>query len=501
MNLANWLTATARRWPDAPAIFAGETLHATYGAFAARAAAMAGALQTRFGLRAGDRVAMFLHNGPEYLELLNAIWWFGGIAVPVNAKLHPEEVGWIVENSGARLLISDAPHSMATGCACVTLDDLAEFWQGAPAPGPVDLPPGALAWLFYTSGTTGRPKGVMLSHDNLCAMAQSYALDVDRPAADQTSLYAAPMSHGAGLYNLIFTRLGARHVIPASGGFDPAEIETLAARFGNLVMFAAPTMIKRMVDHARHSGFDGQGIRTIIYGGGPMYAQGLAEARAQFGDRFAQIYGQGESPMTITALHRDMLADHTQPNAAARHASVGIAMSGVELRITGADGTSLPPGQPGEITLRGATVMRGYWDAPEATAAALREGWLHTGDIGVLDADGFLTLTDRSKDLIISGGSNVYPREVEEVLAHHPALSEVAVVGVPDPEWGEAVVACAVLRAGAEVAADDLRAYCRAHIAAFKIPKRVVFYDSLPKNNYGKVLKTELRARLAGRVG
>ena len=495
MNLAHWLVATARRQPDAPAIFAGERLHATYGGFAARAATLAAHLQSRFGLQVGDRVALFLRNGPDYLELLYAIWWFGGVAVPVNAKLHPDELGWILSDSGARLVICDTPQPAPTGCTALVLADLAPCAADGAALSAA-LPPEALAWLFYTSGTTGRPKGVMLSHDNLRAMALSYALDVDRPAADQTALYAAPMSHGAGLYNLIFVRLGAQHVIPASGGFDPAEIETLAARFDNLVMFAAPTMIKRMTDHARQSGFDGSGIRTLIYGGGPMYAQGLAEARAQFGDRFAQIYGQGESPMTITALHRDMLADHRQPNAAARHASVGVPMSVVEVRVADAAGQPLPAGMPGEILVRGATVMRGYWNAPEATASALQDGWLRTGDIGSFDADGFLTLTDRCKDLIISGGSNIYPREVEEVLARHPAVSEVSVIGAPDAEWGEIVVAFIVARPDHSPDPQELADWCRARIAAFKKPRRVLFCADLPKNSYGKVLKTELRARL-----
>jgi long-chain acyl-CoA synthetase len=266
-------------------------------------------------------------------------------------------------------------------------------------------------------------------------------------------------------------------------------------------MFAAPTMVRRLVDAVAHAGADASGFRTVVYGGGPMYVEDIRRALDTMGPRFVQIYGQGESPMTITALSREALADREHPRWLERLASVGTAQSLVEVRVADAQGRALPAGETGEVLVRGDTVMAGYWGAPQASARALRDGWLWTGDLGALDAEGFLTLKDRSKDMVITGGSNVYPREVEEVLLAHPAVTEVAVVGEPDPEWGETVVAFVVAPpTGPAVAGAleaELDALCLSRIARFKRPKRYVLIDALPKNHYGKVLKTELRALLA----
>jgi long-chain acyl-CoA synthetase len=289
---------------------------------------------------------------------------------------------------------------------------------------------------------------------------------------------------------------GARHVVPASGGFDAAEIFALAHALGRLTMFAPPTIVKRLVDHAEAHGLDGEGFKTLVYGGAPMYAEDIKRALRVMGPRFVQIYGQGETPMVATALSRFHLGDTDHPRHAQRIASVGVAQTPVEVRVGDADGHPLPLGEVGEVLVRGDTVMAGYWRDPAATAAAIREGWLFTGDMGSMDADGFLTLKDRSKDLIISGGSNIYPREVEEVLLLADGVAEVSVVGAPDPEWGEVVVAFVVPQAGRTVAREALEAVCLQHIARFKRPKRYEIVDALPKNNYGKVLKTELRQRL-----
>jgi long-chain acyl-CoA synthetase len=238
------------------------------------------------------------------------------------------------------------------------------------------------------------------------------------------------------------------------------------------------------------------GFKTIIYGGGPMYADDLRQALATLGNRFVQIYGQGESPMTITALGRAQLADRNHPRWAERMVSVGVAQSLVEVRVVDAAGQPLPAGETGEVVVRGETVMPGYWNNPEATAQTLRDGWLYTGDMGILDDDGFLALKDRSKDVIISGGSNIYPREVEEVLLLHPQVREVAVIGQRDADWGEVVVAFVVAGDGGPVADAALDALCHDHIARFKRPKAYRWVQALPKNSYGKVLKTELRAML-----
>jgi long-chain acyl-CoA synthetase len=353
-----------------------------------------------------------------------------------------------------------------------------------------------LAWLFYTSGTTGRPKGVMLSHGNLVAATLCYLADVDPATPDDVSLYAAPISHGAGLYHLPHVRMGGRHVIPESGGFDPDEVLNIGRQLGNVVMFAAPTMVRRLVDAAKRRGENGEGLRTIIYGGGPMYLADIRDAIATMGQRFVQIYGQGESPMCITSLGRHWHADTEHPRYLERLASAGPAQSVMQVRITDADGKPLPAGETGEIEAKGAAVMLGYWNNAKANAETLKDGWLRTGDVGRLDQDGFLTLSDRSKDVIISGGTNIYPREVEEALLTHADVRETSVIGVADADWGEVVVACVVLEQGA--AADDgkLDAHCLNSIARFKRPKRYVYLDALPKNNYGKVLKTELRAMM-----
>lgn len=512
MNLALWLERAARRWPDAPALLRGETVLATYDQWQQQVGALAGHLRDDAGLKPGDRAAIFLPNAPEYLTILYACWQIGAAVVPVNFKLHPRELAWIVGDAKASILFTDAAHhaeaaaALAEAGLAVPILDPATLHAIAnvathPAPSnPVAAQPRLaedLAWLFYTSGTTGRPKGVMITHGNLAAMALTYLADVDAVTSGDAALYAAPMSHGAGIYNFMHVLRGARHVVPESGGFDPAEIIALAPRLGQAHLFAAPTMVTRLLQTAQAADYRGEGIRTIVYGGGPMYLADIAAALDWFGPRFVQIYGQGECPMAITALGRDDLADRAHPRWPERAASVGLPQSCVEVMIADAAGQPVPAGQTGEVLVRGAPVMPGYWRNPAASENALRGGWLWTGDMGAFDPDGYLTLKDRSKDVIISGGTNIYPREVEEALLLHPAVSEVSVIGEPDPDWGENVAACIVLRDDCVTHAGALDAHCRDHIARFKRPKRYIFLPQLPKNNYGKVLKTELRALIA----
>jgi long-chain acyl-CoA synthetase len=479
VNLVTWLLRNARADPDAPALFHGRAPWATHAQLARRAARIAGGLRRR-GLAPGDRLAIAMRNHPEYLAVLYGAWWAGLAAIPINAKLHPREVAWIVENAGARLTVEDPAQA-------------AELEAGEAGLAPAA--PESLAWLFYTSGTTGRPKGAMLSHRNLAQMTWSYLADVDAVSGSGRLLHAAPMSHGSGLYNFTHLVKGAAQVVPESEAFDAAEVLDLLAFHRDVSFFAAPTMVKRLAEAALACGAQAPGLRTLVYGGGPMYLADLDRATQAFGHRLAQIYGQGESPMTITALSKAHHADAGHPRHRERLASVGIAHSVVEVAIREPGGRDLGPGGVGEICVRGDVVMSGYWNNPAATASALREGWLWTGDLGVLDADGFLTLKDRSKDLIVSGGSNIYPREVEEVLLLHPHVAEASVVGRPDPEWGEAVVAFVVAR-GDPPPAEELDRLCLEHIARFKRPKEYRFVASLPKNNYGKVVKTELRAAL-----
>jgi len=357
MNVAEWLAATARVRPSAPALLTGFDLDADYKTFARRSAAIASALSRDYGIAPGDRVALFSTNCSQYLECLYGIWWMGAVAIPINAKLHGREAAWICSDAGAKLaLVSDdtvealveAKGDLPEGMRTLSVESQAyrALREGEGARLPVEREVDDLAWLFYTSGTTGRPKGVMLSHGNLVAMTMCYLADVDHATPNDASLYAAPISHGAGLYNFPHVRTGGRHVIPESRGFDPDEVLNLGRQLDNVVMFAAPTMVRRLVDAARRRGVHGEGIRTIIYGGGPMYLADIRDAIATMGQRFVQIYGQGESPMTITALSREWHGRTDHPRYLERLASVGTAQSVMSVRITGRDGELLPPARP-----------------------------------------------------------------------------------------------------------------------------------------------------------
>ena len=279
----------------------------------------------------------------------------------------------------------------------------------------------------------------MLTHRNIYAMALAYHSDIDPTGPGDAIIHAAPMSHGSGIYMVPHVLAAACNVVPESGSFDPVEIFRLADTWPGMSLFAAPTMVKRMTDCV--ADLPQAGFRAIVYGGGPMYVEDSCAALERFGPKFAQLYGQGESPMTITALSNQVHADSSHPRWLERLGSVGTAQSVVEVRIADKDENFLSVGEIGEILVRGDSVMNGYWRNPEATAQALRGGWLHTGDIGSFDEEGFLSLKDRSKDMIISGGTNIYPREVEEALLRHPEIAEISVIGRPDPEWGEVVVA------------------------------------------------------------
>jgi long-chain acyl-CoA synthetase len=497
MNPADWLVRSAVRRPAAPALLCGDEMRADYATFADHAARIGTGLVER-GIAPGDRVAFFMTNRIEYLAALYGAWFAGAVVVPINAKLHPREAEWIIEASDAKLTFvsPDTSADLRAETIDITGETYSELLGYTPMPAPVDLAADETVWLFYTSGTTGRPKGVCITSANIQAMCLGYFADVDSVEAQDAILYAAPMSHGAGLYNFMHVMRGARHVVPQSGGFKAGEILDLAAKLDHVSMFAAPTMIRRLVDHARASGQAGDGIKTIVYGGGPMYLTDIVEAVEVMGPRFVQIYGQGESPMTITALSRDLVADRSHPRWHERLASVGQAQSPVCVRIADAEGRTLPPGETGEILVRGAAIMGGYWQNPEASAKAIHDGWLWTGELGMMDEDGFVTLQDRSKDVIISGGTNIYPREVEEALLLHLSVHEVAVVGKPDPEWGESVVAFVTPAPGTEIDPAALDRHCCEQIAHFKRPKAYRVLAQLPKNNYGKVLKTELRKTL-----
>lgn len=506
MNLATWIERHGRRMPGATALASGERVHASWATFATTTANAAGSLRSDLGLSPGDRVAIVMRNRPEYLEAMFAIWHAGLIAVPVNARLHRDEIAYILDNSRAAVTITDAEHAddvepLVGAVASLHTVVIApgERWDRLTSAEPVplvDRGPDDPAWLFYTSGTTGQPKGATLTQRNLLMMALSYFADIDPISPTDTVVHAAPISHGSGMYGLPHIARGAVSVVPESGGADGAEIAALLDRWQGVSFFAAPTMVKRLTAEPAITGSSLTNLKTIIYGGAPMYLADLDEALGVFGPRLAQIYGQGETPMTITALSKADHADRDHPRWRERMQSVGVPRTDVEVKVVDVDHRELPDGELGEVVVRGDVVMAGYWERPGATAETLRGGWLHTGDVGSFDPDGYLTLRDRSKDLIISGGMNIYPREVEETLLRHPDVAGVAVVGRPDPEWGETVVAFVVPAAGAAPSVDELDRICLDHIARYKRPKEYRMVDALPTNNYGKVLKRELRERL-----
>ncbi|WP_178413092.1 acyl-CoA synthetase [Mycobacterium colombiense] len=489
MNLFALLDQAANRFPDRGAVYQGDRRVCTWNELRDRALRLAASIRQQH--HAGARIAIATHNRPEIIELTFATWAAECVVVPINFKLHPREMAQILDDAGAaRVFASSAiggelAPMTTTATEIIDSDDYSRRFATDPS-APPHADPSALAWLFYTSGTTGRSKGAMLTHRNLTAMTVAHLADIDAPDENCSLVHAAPMSHGSGLYILPYVLRGARQILPTSGAFDPDEFLDLCEHHPAASAFLAPTMVQRLVEAGRARPAN---LTTIVYGGGPMYVESLRKAITAFGPIFAQIYGQGESPMTITGLRR---ADHESGDDAIL-GSVGYARSGMEVAVLGPDGLPAPPGEIGEIVCRGDAVMSGYWENLEATRAALKDGWLYTGDMGSFDARGFLTLRDRSKDVVISGGSNIYPREVEEVLLEHPGVAEACVVGTPDAEWGEIVVAFIV--GAVEPAALD--AHLLERIARFKRPKRYEFVDELPKNSYGKVLKRELRASLA----
>lgn len=496
VNVATLLSATAVRRPDRAAwIHGGE--QASYADLADRVARLAGGLR-RSGLGPGDRLVLVLPNGPALFELLWACFWAGLVAVPVSRHLHPREVAYVAQQSAAAAMAVAEP----TREAIAQLDPaIAVIWTDSPeyrdlsdgdARPAADVAPDAAAWLFYTSGTTGRPKGAKLTHRNLLAMTMNYYADIDPLAGAAVFLHAAPLTHGSGLYLLPAVGHGATNVISDLATFDPADYLALIDQHRvTHAAFLAPTMLRRLTDEAVQQHWRSDTLGSIVVGGAALYEQDLADALEAFGPIVWQMYGQGESPMTIAVMPPDQLT--ARDDADSNRRSCGRPFTGVEVRIGQPGLSAVATGERGEILVRGDVVMAGYWDNPEATAETIQSGWLGTGDVGYLDQRGFLYLTDRSKDVIITGGSNVYPREVEEALLSHPAVREVAVVGIPDRKWGESVRAYVVVVPGCEPEATELIAHCRRQLASFKKPKSVVFVDQLPKSPNGKILKRMLR--------
>jgi acyl-CoA synthetase (AMP-forming)/AMP-acid ligase II len=507
VNIGQTLTTTARRLPDRTAITWGARA-VTYAELDRRSNALAHGLAS-LGACKGDRIAVLMRNRPELIETMYACFKAGFCLVPLNARFTADEVAYHVADSGAVAVVTDAEGldaARASGASVVNAGP-----DGPGAAGYEDVLAGAadhdavvavrgddLAWLFYTSGTTGRPKGAMISHTNLDYVMASWLADLTPMTAGDVTLHAAPLTHGAGFHALATTARGARHVIPTEHHFDPDAILDLLAAERVTNTWMVPTQIVLLSDAAaRRGGVALADLRSIVYGGSPIAPAELRRAVEIFGPVLVQLFGQGETPMTATFLPAEEHARAVAGDHPDVLSSAGYPRPGMDVRVLGPDDVELANGEVGEVCVRGPAVMQGYWQRPDETAETLRNGWLHTGDLGRMDERGYLVLLDRAKDLIITGGSNVYAVEVESVLAGHPAVREVAVVGVPDRTWGEIVVAAVVADGAGPDLEGELGAHCRAVLAGYKQPRRWEFVASLPRNAYGKVLKRELRQQLA----
>ena len=511
MNIGKLLTKSARTFPENLAISQGSR-KLTYAQFNARTNCLANGLY-KLGVQQRDNVAVLMYNCPQMLEAMFAGFKAGFGVVPINFRLHPKEFAFIIDHSQAKVVIVSPEFNEAimdirdqipqahhiitvSGAQGEFLDYEALLSAESDQFEDVDVAPDDVAWLFYTSGTTGQSKGAMLTHRNLLAMTMNFYADMCPDfGPNDVALHAAPLSHGSGCYALPNIGKAAANIILESKSFDPELVLKAIETYRVTNMFAAPTMIKRLIDSPAVDRYDHSSLKALNYGGAPMLVEDLIKAMQKLGSCLVQLYGQAESLMTITYLSHEDHVLEGNPAQMKRLASAGIQRTDVEVKIFDADDNELPPGEMGEIVTRSDIVMKGYWRNPQATAETLRNGWLHTGDMGYIDGRGYLFIMDRSKDMIISGGENIYPREIEEVIVQHPAVREVAVIGVPDAEWGEGIKAVVSIVPGGAVTETELIDFCKDYIASYKKPKSVDFVDELPKNNYGKIVKRELRAK------
>ena len=519
----HWVNQIARHAhakPDAVYLrFEGRST--TWSQLEQRVTAAAAAMARR-GVSAGDRVAIMMTNRPEFLETMFAANALGAIAVPVNFRLSPDEVAFILTDSGARLLVVDAttgPAAAAARAACPheigfvsagdtagadpyflaspSLDGPPEYFpvspglDGAPA---VDVPEDSPALIMYTSGTTGRPKGAVLSHQNL----QCQALTVIRAWRmfddHEVNLCSSPLFHIASIGSVApLVLIGGTTVLLPSGNFNAAATLELMAAERITSMFLVPAQWQLLCADPSLPHRDLAALHTVSWGAAPATTTLLTRMAEVFGGvNNVALFGQTEmSPVTCALDGADALR---------KIGSVGKPVASVSARIVDDDMTDVPPGEVGEIVYRGPAAMSGYWQNPAATAEAFRGGWFHSGDLVRADSEGFLYVVDRKKDMIISGGENVYCAEVENALAAHPAVAELAVIGAPDERWGETPAAIIVLQPGASLTLAELRDWGGGRIARYKLPTILHLVDALPRNASGKVMKTELRGRYAGRL-
>ena len=478
-----------------------------WAAFACRARAAAAGLAAR-GIGPGDRVLVHARNSIAQMETMWASWHLGAVWVPTNFRLTPSEVATLAASSAAAAQIFDPvfpEHAAAARAAnpALRLDlsldtgDAADGWERlATGPDRAD-PPAEIgydhpAWFFYTSGTTGRPKAAVLTHGQMHFVINNHLADlIPGTTEHDVSLVVAPLSHGAGVHALIQVPRGAASVLLAGERLDCAEAWALVERHRVSNLFTVPTILTMLTRHGAVDRHDHSSLRYVIYAGAPMYRADQRFALEKLGPVLVQYYGMGEVTGAITVLPP---AWHSTDDARTPVGSCGFPRTGMEVSIRDAAGNALPAGPTGEICVRGGAVHAGYWNNPEATEAAFAGGWFHTGDLGHIDVRGLVYITGRASDMYISGGSNVYPREIEEALLTHPAVAEACVVGLPHPKWGEAGVAVLVLREA--VGEPALLAHLEGRLAKYKWPVRFAVWAELPKSGYGKVTKREVRRKL-----
>ncbi|MGE8150241.1 long-chain-fatty-acid--CoA ligase [Pseudomonas vancouverensis] len=506
MYMTQCLQRTLQQDPEHIATIFGDRRR-SYREFGDRVARLAHALQ-QLGMAAGDRVGMLGLNSDRYLEYIMGVWWGGGVLNPVNTRWSVVEIVYSLDDCGTAILLVDEhfaglASAIAARARCAPLfiyagegavpDGMLDYEQLLAAATPVeDAGRGGedLACIMYTGGTTGFPKGVMQSHLNLWAACMPRMVDMP-PIRGGLLMHVAPLFHVAGMARALIQFLaGESHVLVSS--FEPLQTLQIIDRERVTETLLVPTMILALLDHPAFERHDLSSLKRLTYGASPSAGDMVEQVLARLPDiELSHSYGLTEACPVVSS---NLPCNHTpEARISGLSRSVGRCGLGVNVKIVDLQGNEVPRGTVGEIIVRGANIMQGYWNKPEETARALRNGWLYTGDAAWMDERGYLFIVDRLKDMIVSGGENVYSAEVENVLARHPAVALCAVIGVPHAQWGEAVHAVVVRKPGAEVDEDELRLYCREFIAPYKCPKTVEFRDELPLSAAGKVLKRELR--------
>ncbi len=513
MNLADLLHGTARRLPDRPGLVWRERTW-TWGEMAARVNAAAVALRAR-GIGKGDRVVCQARNGNAMFEAMFAVWTIGAIWVPTNFRNTHQEVAYIAAAARAKALIFESIFEGHAAAVAESDPDLALTisigpapfaavdWEGLIAEGERHGSPGPVAavdyddpcWFFFTSGTTGRPKAAVLTHGQMGFVVTNHLADlVPGTTEHDASLVVAPLSHGAGIHQLTQVARGARTILLSSERLDCEEAFRLIEEHRVTNMFTVPTILTMLAGHEAADRHDHTSLKHVIYAGSPMYRADQQVALTRLGKCIVQYFGLGEVTGNITVFPT---REHDVDDAVqGRIGTCGFPRTAMDVRIFDDAGLELAPFQTGEICVAGPAVFAGYFDNPEANAKSFRNGFFRTGDLGHKDKEGYVYITGRASDMYISGGSNVYPREIEEVILTHPAVAEVAVLGVPDRRWGEAGVAVLVARPGATVAEGDILGHLDGKLSRYKMPRQVFVWEELPKSGYGKVPKKLIREML-----